>query len=156
VAAILIAAIAPLPSPAALAPAEVTVTAAAKGVFPSGTAYNGVPLSGLRFGVGVEIPGDTSATGEFESTLLGTSALGQPQNIIVEGKASSGSANGTGSATFSGTCTVDMADGTAPRTAVPFTVTITVDSYGKGTITLTLGTTKLSTATVNEGSMAIQ
>ena len=157
VAAILIAAIAPLPSPAAaLAPAEVTVTAAAKGVFPSGTAYNGVPLSGLRFGVGVEIPGDTSATGEFESTLLGTSALGQPQNIIVEGKASSGSANGTGNATFSGTCTVDMADGTAPRTAVPFTVTITVDSYGKGTIALTLGTTKLSTATVNEGSMAIQ
>ncbi len=134
--------------------AVVMVTAAAKGTFPSGTTYKGVPLSGLRFGTGVEIPGDTSATGEFQATLLGTSG-GQPQNIIVEGLVSSGSA-GNGTATFSGTCTVDMADGTPISKGVLFTATITADADGKGTIVLKLGTTNLPTATVNEGSMTIQ
>src|SRR6266550_3676920 len=117
----------------------VTVTAAAKGTYPSGTTYKGVPLSGLRFGTGIEIPGDTSATGEFQATLLGTSG-GQPQNIIVEGLVSSGSA-GNGTATFSGTCTVDMADGTPISKGVLFTATITADADGKGTIVLKLGTT---------------
>src|SRR5438128_10117042 len=93
--------------------ASVRVTAAAKGTYPSGTTYKSVPLSGLRFGTGVEIPGDTSATGEFQGTLLGTTTGGQPQNIVIEGEVSSGSA-GSNTATFSGTCSVDMADGTPP------------------------------------------
>lgn len=133
----------------------VTVTAAAKGSFPSGTTYNGVPLSSVQFGTGVEIPGDTSATGEFQATLLGTSTNGQPQNIVIEGKASSGS-SGAGTATFSGTCSVNMGDGSTPSQNVPFTVTITTDSAGSGTLALTLGTTKLPTATVNEGSITIE
>ena len=133
----------------------VTVTAAAKGTFPSGTTYNGVPVSGLRFGAGVEIPGDTSATGEFQATLLGTSTGGQPQNIVIEGESSSGS-SGAGTATFSGTCTVDMADGSPPSKNVSFTATITTNSDGKGTVALTLGTTKLPTATVDEGSITIE
>jgi hypothetical protein len=133
----------------------VFVTAAAKGTFPSGTTYQGVPLSGLRFGTGVEIPGDTSATGEFQATLLGTSTGGQPQNIVIEGEVSSGSA-GSSTATFSGTCTVDKGDGTPVSKGVPFTVTITTDAEGKGTVALKLGTTTLPTATVNDGSMTIQ
>ena len=135
--------------------ASVMVTAAAKGTFPSGTTYRGVPLSGLRFGTGVEIPGDTSATGEFQGTLLGTTTGGQPQNIVIEGEVSSGSA-GSNTATFSGTCSVDMADGTPASTGVLFTVNITADAEGKGTMVLKLGTTNLPTATVNEGSMTIQ
>jgi hypothetical protein len=134
----------------------INVTAAAKGTFPSNTAYNGVPLSGLQFGAGVQVPGDTSATGEFQSTLLGTSTNGQPQNIVIEGEVSSGSASAGTTATFSGTCTVDMGDGTTPSKDVPFTVTITVDSNSKGSLALTLGTAKLPTATVNEGSIAIE
>jgi hypothetical protein len=133
----------------------VSVTAAAKGTFPGGTTYKGVPLSGLRFGSGVEIPGDTSATGEFQATLLGTSTGGQPQNIIVEGNVSSGSA-GSSTATFSGMCSVDMADGTPTSKNVLFTVTITTNAEGTGTVALKLGTTSLPTATVNEGSMTIQ
>jgi hypothetical protein len=133
----------------------VTVTAAAKGTYPSGTTYKGVSLSGLRFGTGVEIPGDTSATGEFQATLLGTSTGGQPQNIVIEGEVSSGSA-GSNTATFSGTCSVDMGDGTPPSRNVPFTVTITPDAEGKGTIVVKLGTTTLPIATVNDGSMTIQ
>lgn len=156
VAAILVVAFALLPLLAiAHEIALVMVTAAAKGTFPSGTTYNSVPLSGLRFGTGVEIPGDTSATGEFQATLLGTSTGGQPQNIIIEGKVSSGSAS-TGTATFSGTCSVDMADGTPASKGVLFTATITPDAEGKGTIVLKLGTTALPTATVNDGSMTIQ
>src|SRR5438105_8151800 len=123
----------------------VTVTAAAKGTYPSGTTYKGVPLSGLRFGSGIEIPGDTSATGEFQATLLGTSTGGQPQNIVIEGEVSSGS-SGAGTATFSGTCTVDMGDGITPSKNVSFTVTITADSESKGTLALTLVTKKLPTA----------
>ena len=156
-AAILAVAIALLPQSAvAYATTTVTVTAAASGTYPSGTTYNGVPLSGLRFGIGVEIPGDTSATGEFQSTLLGTSVSGQPQNITVEGKVSSGSSNDAKNATFSGTCTVDMADGSSPSKSVPFTVTIATDANGKTTLTLTLGTTKLSDAAVDAGGITIQ
>jgi len=133
----------------------VFVTAAAKGIFPSGTTYKGVPLSGLRFGAGVEIPGDTSATGEFQATLLGTSTGGQPQNIIIEGEVSGGSA-ANGTATFSGMGSVDMSDGSPVSKGVLFIVTITPDAQGKGTMVLKLGTTSLPIATVNEGSMTIQ
>src|SRR5438034_8662931 len=155
VAAILLVMLGPLALPAtAREVAVVTVTAAAKGTFPNGTTYQGVSLNGLRFGTGVEIPGDTSATGEFQGTLLGTSG-GQPQNMIIEGEVSSGSASG-GTATFSGTCSVDKGDGTPVSMGVLFTVTITTDAEGRGTIVLRLGTTTLPTATVNEGSMTIQ
>ena len=54
--------------------ASVMVTAAAKGTFPSGTTYRGVPLSGLRFGTGVEIPGDTSAAGRHLRHFYAASA----------------------------------------------------------------------------------
>ena len=141
---------------AARATAAVTVTAAAAGTYPGGVTYRGVPVGGLRFGAGVEIPGDTSARGDFQGTLLGTSALGQPQNIAVEGTASSGSSDGARNATFSGTCTVDMADGTDPSTSVPCNVTVATDAGGVTTLTLTLGTTKLPAATVNAGSITIQ
>ena len=136
--------------------AAVTVTAAGAGTYPSGAAYGGVPVGGLRFGIGVEIPGDTSARGEFQGTLLGTSASGQPQNIAVEGKASSGSSSDARTATFSGTCTVDMADGTAPSTGVPFTVTVATDAGGKTTLSLKLGASVLPAATVDAGSVTIQ
>jgi hypothetical protein len=34
--------------------------------------YNGVSLSGLDFSMGVQIPGDTSATGNCHCTFVGT------------------------------------------------------------------------------------
>ena len=143
-------------SSAAQAAAAVTVTAAAAAAYPGGTSYNGVALGGLRFGIGVEIPGDTSAKGEFQGTLLGTSASGQPQDITVEGKVSSGSSHDAATVTFSGTCTVDMADGTTPSAGVPFTVTVAPGANGKTTLTLKLGTTGLPAATVDAGGVTIQ
>src|SRR5438093_4214649 len=97
------------------------VTGAGAGTYPSGTTYSTVSLSSLQFGMGVFIPGDGSASGQFQATLLGTSLLGLQQNIEVEGTATNGS-TGTGSRTFSGTATVDMGDGTPPLVDIPFTV----------------------------------
>jgi hypothetical protein len=82
--------------------------------------------------------------------LRGTSLLGSPQNILVEGEARDGSAGG-GTATFSGTATVSMGDGTAPLAGVPFTVTASA-----GSVDLTLNATALPTATVSAGSITIK
>ena len=112
---------------------------------------NGIPLNGLQFGKGVDIPGDGSATGDFQAVLVGTSLLGQLQNIGVLGRASSGSVNGDGSAIFAGLSTVDMGDGTAPLTGVPFSVTATTQG-----LRLILGNTSLPATTLTAGSITIQ
>ena len=128
-----------------------TVTGAGAGVFPAGSSFNGISLSGLRFGKGVGVPGDSSTTGDFQALLLGTSLLGQPQNINVVGRASSGSVNPDGTATFSGLSTVDMGNGTPPLTGVPFSVTATTQG-----LQLILGNTPLPMATLTAGSITIQ
>ena len=82
-----------------LAQSQTTVTGAGAGVYPAGTtikssslsALKGVTLTSLTFGMGVGLPGDGTANGTFESTLIGTSAKGQPRNIVVEGNATRGS-----------------------------------------------------------------
>src|SRR3989442_9493675 len=84
------------------------VTGAAEAAFPNGAAFNGVPLKGLTLGQGMFIAQDGSAVGQFQAVLLGTSPLGAAQNITVEGEVHSGSVGADGSATFSGTATVDM------------------------------------------------
>jgi hypothetical protein len=126
------------------------VTGAGAGAFAGGASLGGVSLSGLQFGIGVLIPGDGSAAGQFQATLLGTSVLGQPQNILVQGNATSGSI-ASGSGTFSGTVTVDMGDGTPPLTNVPFTLTASSTS-----VLLVIGTTNLPAAAVTEGSITVQ
>lgn len=128
------------------------VTGGGTATFTTATSYNGVALSGLDFGTGLEIPGDTSATGNFHATLQGTAG----QSISVDGHASSGSTPADGSATFSGTCTVDMGNGSAPSTGVAFTVKAVPDGSGKGTLTLTLGTAKLAAATIQDGILSIR
>src|SRR5713101_5481740 len=83
------------------------VTGAAEAAFPPGAAFNGVPLKGLTLGQGIFIALDGSATGEFQAVLKGTSLLGTPQDVTVEGEVGNGFVGGDGSATFSGTATVD-------------------------------------------------
>ena len=138
-------------APAPLAAQDaVGVTGAAVATLPDGATFNGVPLKGLTLGQGLFIGQDGSARGQFQAVLQGTSPLGSPRDIIVEGEVSSGSA-GDGTATFSGTATVNMGDGTVPLTGVPFTVTASAGSLG-----LTLNTTALPTATVTAGSITIE
>ena len=126
------------------------VTGAGAAALPANSALSGVTLSGLQFGVSVYIPGDATAEGQFQATLLGTTILGLTQNIEVLGTATSGS-NGTGTRTFSGTATVDMGDGTLPLTNVPITVAVTSTS-----LSLTIGTTNLPAATLPGGVITIE
>ena len=140
-----------------LAPAPVAaqdaagVTGAAEATLPDGATFNGIPLRGLTLGQGLFIAQDGSATGQFQAVLLGTSLLGAAQNITVEGEVSGGSVGADGSATFSGTATVDMGDGTLPLPGVPFTVTASAGSLG-----LVLNAVALPTATVTAGSITVK
>jgi hypothetical protein len=126
------------------------VAGAGAASLPANTLLSGVPVNGLNFGMGTIIPGDGTADGQFQARLLGTNALGQPQNIEVLGDATSGTL-GTGTRTFSGTATVDMGDGTAPLSNVPFTVTASASS-----LLLTLGITSLPAAALTAGNIAIK
>ena len=141
---------------ATTAMAETSVTAGAGGIFPAGTTFNGVPLNGLQSGYGVEISDSGSALGEFCVVLLGVSVLGVEQRITVAGLAAGGSRTASNISTFSGTCSVDMGDGTPPLTGVPFTATITTNADDQGMIGLVLGQTTLPTATVEQGTMTIK
>jgi len=143
--------LASLLAPAPVAAQDAGVTGAAEAAFPNGAAFNGVPLKGLTLGQGLFITQDGSATGQFQAVLLGTSLLGAAQNITVEGEVSGGSVGADGSATFSGTATVDMGDGTLPLPGVPFTVTASVGSLG-----LILNAVALPTATVTAGSITVK
>jgi hypothetical protein len=139
-----------VPAPAA-AQDIAGATGAAEAAFPSGATFNGVPLSSLTLGQGVIIALDGSATGQFQAVLQGTTPLGAAQNITVEGEVSNGSVGADGTATFSGTATVDMGDGTLPLPAVPFTVTVSSGSVG-----LILNAVALPTATVSAGSITVK
>src|SRR2546426_1964430 len=139
-----------VPAPAA-AQDVAGVTGAAEAAFPNGAAFNGIPLRGLTLGQGLFIGQDGSATGQFQAVLLGTSPLGTPQNVTVEGEVRSGSVGADGSATFSGTATVDMGDGTLPLPGVPFAVTVSAGSLG-----LILNAVALPTATLSAGSITVK
>ena len=137
------------PSLQAASAAETQVSAAALGVFPSGTSFNGVQLQGSSFGIGVVVYPNGSALGDFEIVLTGTSVLRQPQSITLEAEVDAGSANADGSVTLSGNGTLDLGDGSLPTT-VPFSAVATASG-----LQLTIGTTPLPTQTLSDGSIYI-
>ena len=138
-------------APVPAAAQDTGVTGAAEAAFPNGATFNGISLKGVTLGQGMFIAPGGSATGQFQAVLLGTSLLGAAQNITVEGEVGGGSVGADGSATFSGTATVDMGDGTLPLPGVPFTVTASAGSLG-----LILNAVALPTATVTAGSITIK
>jgi hypothetical protein len=137
-------------APARLIAQDVGVTGAAEATLPPGATFNGIPLKGLTLGQGIFLGQDGSAAGQFQAVLRGTTLLGSPRNVLVEGEVGNGSAGG-GTATFGGTATVSMGDGTPPVAGVPFTVTASAGSVG-----LTLNGAALPTATVSAGSITIE
>jgi hypothetical protein len=139
-----------VPAPAA-AQDVAGVTGAAEAAFPNGATFNGISLKGLTLGQGMFIAQDGSAAGQFQAVLLGSSPLGTPQNVTVEGEVGGGSVGADGSATFSGTATIDMGDGTLPLAGVPFTVTASAGSIG-----LILNAVALPTAAVTAGSITVK
>jgi len=141
--------------PAAFAQ-ETCVTVGAGGIYPPDTTFKGLPINGLQSGYGIGIASTGSALGQFCTVLVGINSMGLQQNVIIEGVATSGSQPAGNIATFSGTCTVNMGDGSPPLPGVPFTATITTNAFDQGTIGLILGDTTLPAATINQGSMTIQ
>jgi hypothetical protein len=136
-----------LPRDAAADPLQPTlVTAAGTGVFPSGADLNGVQLSGGTFGHGIAVSSDGSARGDLQTILAGTTLLGTPARILVVGWVTGGGLNADGSVSVSGTCRVDMQDGTVPSTGVPFTATIATGGFQ-----LTVGATALPTLVRSAG-----
>jgi len=134
--------------------AQSSATGAGAGVFPAGAVFNGVSLSAVRFGMGVSIDTNGIATGDFETTLLGTQA-GQPRTITVVGKPTGGSVPTAGSASFSGLCRIDMGDGTPALTSVPFSATAVAGAGSGQTLTLSLGSTNLPAATGTDGRITV-
>lgn len=127
------------------------VSGSGTATFTGPTSYAGVALTGLDFGTGAEIPGDTSATGHFHATLQGGG-----KTITVDGRVSAGSTFADGTARFSGTCSVDQGDGSPISTGVLFTVAAVPNGAGKGTLTITLGSSKLASASIQDGTLTIR
>lgn len=141
-----------LPRDAAADPLQPTlVTAAGAGVFPNGADLNGVQLTGGTFGHGIAVSSDGSARGDLQTILAGASVLGTPTRILVVGWVTGGTVNADGSASVSGTCRVDMQDGTVPSTGVPFTATIATGGFQ-----LTIGATALPTLVRSAGWIHIE
>jgi hypothetical protein len=127
------------------------VTAAGAGVFPGGAQLSGVNLSGGSFGQGLAVSADGNARGDFQTILAGTNLLGAATKILVVGWVTGGTVNPDGSVSVSGTCRLDMQDGTLPSTGVPFAATITTGGFR-----LTIGTSVLPPLVKNAGWIFIE
>ena len=132
-------------------PVPTSVTGAGAAKFPSGAVLSGVSLTTMRFGVGVAMAADGTASGDFQGTLLGA----QSRRILVVGKATSATTTLLGVPTISGTCTLDLGDGTAP-TSVPFAITVAKTTGGAWNLTLAVGGTTLPVAPLTSGSVTVQ
>ena len=106
------------------------MTGAGAAALPAGTLFTGIPVSVMQFGMGTFINGDGSASGQVTVTLVGTTLLGLPTEIALEGEVTSGTINPDGSATVSGTGSLDLGNGLPPITDVPFVITATTSTVG--------------------------
>jgi len=136
---------------AAPAAGQTWVTGTGAAVLAPGTQYGGLALSGLRFGNGLVINRDGTASGDFQTNLLGTTPLGARREITVQGLVQTGALNQDGSVTFQGTSSVDLGDGLPPLSGVPFRVTL-----GTLGIQLVLGTTSLPLQALSVGGISIR
>jgi hypothetical protein len=126
------------------------VSGAGEAALPEGVAFYGVVLSGMQLGQGVLIAADGSAVGQFHAVLSGTSVLGQPQEVTVQGEVNAG-ASGDGTVTFSGTATLSMGDGSVPVVGVPFSVTASTEG-----VQLAVDGASLPQANLTAGSITIK
>ena len=129
---------------------EHSVTAAVTGVFDAAAELGPVALAGIDVGTGVFIAPDGSASGTFHAVLRG-SALGSAREITVEGKVTAGSIGADGRATFNGTASVDLGDGTPPLPSVFFSVIAAEDG-----LVLAIDSTTLPAAGLTGGAITIE
>jgi hypothetical protein len=153
-AAVFVCALAIAPRPAAAA--ETRVAAAGEGIYPPDTTFNSIPITGLQFGFGLEFSDVGDKVGHIMVVLRGISTLGQEQDVVIEVEVTGGSRMAANVAVISGTCTIDMGNGTPPLPGVPFSATVAANGTGEGAIGLVIGNTTLPNANVPAGSMTIQ
>jgi hypothetical protein len=122
------------------------VTGAGGSTFPAGTVYNGITLTSYRFGVGVSIASNGTATGDFAITLVGT-YQGNPWTGGAVCKAAAGTVNPSGTFSFSGTSYIDMG-GVSPPSSAAFSST---GKDKQNLLTLTVGSTTWQVATGTNG-----
>jgi len=127
------------------------VTAGGAGIFPAGASFSGIELAGGTFGIGIQTDGAGTAKGDLEAQLNGTSLIGLSQWITVTGWITSGAQNPDGSMSFSGTCTLDMGDGTPPTGGLALVANLSATG-----LTLTVGSTVLPTLPKSDGWVFIE
>jgi hypothetical protein len=140
---------------AVLAQQSTSLVGAGGGTFPADTTYNGVLVTGMGFGMGVDLPAGAPVVGNFEFTLLGVSG-GDPRLIVIEGKATDGSGTVGGGVTVFGTATVDMGDGTPPATGLAFMMAVDTAGSGQTTAQMVIDGTSLPPATVDAGAFSVE
>jgi hypothetical protein len=125
-----------LPPQPAIGQGSTRVTGGGTGTFGADLDGDG-DIDGSQFGIGVTIRADGSAQGHFLCLMAGRSdILGLPV-MAVQGQVTEGSDNADGSATFSGSGSVNLGNGQI-FTGVPFTVTVTAGDSDVGTLQLTV------------------
>lgn len=134
--------------PASAVVGDNTLTSAGAGIFPAGATFNGVQLAGGTFGFGVQSYSGGSTTGDLEVQLNGSSPIGLSQWITVTGWISSATLD-SGIWTLSGTCTLDMGDGTAPVGGLSLVASVTPTG-----LTMTVGGTPIPTLPLSDGWIA--
>ncbi len=119
-------------------------------------------VDGSQFALGITLQADGSAQGHFECLMAGRSKMDGPlmtfHLMAVEGPVTSGSVNGDGSITLSGTGSVKMNNGRGPTTltGMTFIVKVAAGGPGKGTLELTVpGVITLPTENVSTGQITI-
>ena len=133
-------------------------TAGAGGVYPAGTTFANIDVRGIQLGFGAEVNPDASGLGNFTAVLLGVSALGLEQRIVIEGYVTGGTRPGANVAVLTGTSTIDLGDGTPATPDIPFTATLTSNpTTALGSVALVLdGLANLPAANLNAGSLIIK
>ena len=127
------------------------ITAAGAGEFPAGASFNTIQLAGGTFGLGAQTTTTSTANGDFEYQLNGSSLVGLSQWITITGWITSGTVDANGGMTFNGTGTLDMGDGTAPTGGLALVVTLTTSS-----LTVTIGSTAVPALPKSDGWIFIE
>ena len=129
---------------------SVTVTGAATATFAQGAALGSVALNSLEVGTGAFIEPDGTADGVYSVVLTGTTLLGQPRQIRIDGKVLSGEVAPDGRVYFNGIATMSLGDGTPAISGVPFNVSTTGNS-----MSLAIDSTSLPAAQLASGNISI-
>jgi len=128
-----------------------SISGAGAGGFAPGSAVGGVALTRGTYGLGVLIFDDGTTHGDLAVQMYGSTALGVARRVVVTGWITAGTVNADGTATISGTCSLDLGDGTPPTGGLPL-----VANVGPAGIVLTVGGTLLPTLPVSDGWVLIQ